>query len=77
MATKERVIAAGEFKATCLAVLDDVAKGGKSVLVTKRGRPVARVVPVVVPEPSKSLLGSILYQGDLVSPIDENWDAEK
>jgi len=77
MATKEQVIPAGEFKAKCLALLDDVAKGGKSVLVTKRGRPVARVVPVVVEESPRSLLGSVLYQGDLVSPIGEVWDAEQ
>jgi len=77
MATKEQVIPAGEFKAKCLALLDDVAKGGKSVLVTKRGRPVARVVPVVVEESPRSLLGSVVYQGDLVSPIGEVWDAEQ
>lgn len=76
MKAKDRVIAAGEFKAKCLAVLDDVANGGQSVLVTKRGRPVARVVPVVEESP-RSLLGSVLYQGDLVSPIGEVWDAEK
>ena len=43
-----RSIAAGEFKAKCLEVLNRVARDGSSYVVTKRGRPVARVVPVEV-----------------------------
>ena len=44
MVTKH--IAAGAFKQTCLALLDEVAERHMEVIVTKRGRPVARVVPV-------------------------------
>ena len=39
-------IAAGHFKATCLRLLDEVAADGQEYVVTKRGRPVARVIPV-------------------------------
>ncbi|MGH9456184.1 MAG: type II toxin-antitoxin system Phd/YefM family antitoxin [Thermoanaerobaculia bacterium] len=63
-------IPAGEFKARCLALLDRVAETGEEVVVTKRGRPVARVVPVETPAP---LEGSIIREGDLISPIDEPW----
>jgi prevent-host-death family protein len=38
-----RTMAAGEFKAKCLAVLDEVKESGEPVIVTKRGKPVARV----------------------------------
>jgi hypothetical protein len=41
-AKKDRTLAAGEFKATCLAVLDEVAASGRGVLITKRGEPVER-----------------------------------
>ena len=41
-----RTMGAGEFKAKCLAVMDMVAVTGEPVLVTKRGRPVARIVAV-------------------------------
>ena len=68
-------IAAGEFKARCLALLDDVERTGKSLTVTKRGRPVARLVPVPKAKPL-SLRGSVLRAGDLVSPSGERWDAE-
>lgn len=69
-------MAAGEFKAKCLAVLDEVAVSKQEVVITKRGRPVAKVVPLTPshPVPRKGL---IVRQGDLVSPIDERWDAER
>ena len=40
-----KTMAAGEFKAKCLAVIDEVKATGEAVLITKRGKPVARVVP--------------------------------
>jgi prevent-host-death family protein len=39
-------MAAGEFKSKCLAVMDDVQKTGEPVLITKRGKPVAKLVAV-------------------------------
>ncbi len=38
-------MAAGQFKNTCLAVMDEVQKSGEPVLITKRGKPVAKLVP--------------------------------
>lgn len=40
-------IPAGEFKQGCLAILDEVAKTHREVVITKRGKPVARLVPVI------------------------------
>ena len=73
--SKKRVMAAATFKAECLAVLDRVAETGEPVVVTKRGRPVAEVVPVKRPA-IRSLKGSAKTRGDLVSPILGVWDAE-
>jgi prevent-host-death family protein len=68
-------IAAGEFKAKCLALLDRVAETRESFVVTKRGRPVAMLVPLE--EVSESpLVGSVIKETDIVSPIGEGWDAE-
>jgi prevent-host-death family protein len=47
MAMVTRSIAAGLFKQSCLALLDEVGEGNVELVVTKRGRPVARVVPVL------------------------------
>ncbi len=73
MARKEE-IPAGEFKARCLRLLDHVAETKTELIVTKRGRPVARVVPL---EEARPLRGSIVRQEDLIGPIDEEWDADR
>lgn len=74
MKGKTRSIPAGRFKAACLALLDEVATTGETLVVTKRGRPVAQVTPVT---PPRSLTGSIRRERDLVSPIGDAWDVER
>jgi prevent-host-death family protein len=71
-------IAAGEFKAKCLSLLDDVAKTRKEIVITKRGRPVAKVVPIPEEKPKPTfgrMKGSGIILGDIISPIDVKWDA--
>lgn len=75
MNTNAKHIPAGRFKAQCLALLDEVAQTGASLVVTKRGKPVAKVVPVGRQQ-TRSLHGSVVRQGDIVSPIDAHWDAD-
>jgi prevent-host-death family protein len=69
-------VPAGEFKTHCLRLLDEVERTGVSFVVTKRGRPVARITPVAC-KGSVSLAGSILEEGDLISPIGEAWDSDR
>ncbi len=73
----ERTITASRFKAECLALLDEVAGTGETIVVTKRGKAVARVGPVEEPP---SLLGSVIYnvtEDELIyAPLDE-WDVER
>jgi prevent-host-death family protein len=76
MSKPVRQMAAGEFKARCLAILDEVAASKREVVITKRGRPVAKVVPLAESDPVPRR-GLIVRQGDLVSPVDERWDAER
>jgi prevent-host-death family protein len=58
-------IPAGQFKNRCLKMLDDVATSREPVVITKRGRPVAKLGPIAPPQPRKSLKGSVLAeQGD-------------
>jgi prevent-host-death family protein len=54
----QRRIPASEFKAKCLALLDEVAETRETLVVTKRGKPVARVVPAEEP---RSLIGSVTF----------------
>jgi len=74
-------MAAGEFKARCLEVMDQVSSTRSSVVITKRGKPIAKLVPV---DPSRSevfdsLKGKIEIVGDIVSPVvpEEDWESLK
>ena len=68
-----RTIPAGEFKAKCLTLMDEVAATGDEVIITKRGKAVARLV-AEKPREIPDLRGSILYEGDIVSPLGIRWD---
>lgn len=71
-----RSIAASEFQAKCLALLDEVAETREGLVVTKRGKPVAKVVPAV---PSRSLIGTaqqLLSDEELIQPLYENWEPD-
>lgn len=74
----QTAIGAGEFKAKCLQLLDDIARKRGTLLITKHGKPVARLVPV---EPEKALFGalkgSVVGEMDIVSPVDTEWEAGK
>ena len=76
MGTTRKTIAAGIFKARCLKLLDEVAETGQEIVVTKRGKAVARLAPLK-PKVHKRLLGSVLKQDDLVSPIGDRWDVDR
>jgi prevent-host-death family protein len=74
-----RMIKASEFKAKCLALMDEVERTGQSVVITKNGKPVAELSPH---RPRKRnalgiLEGRLLVTGDIISPIDVEWDALK
>jgi prevent-host-death family protein len=71
-------IPAAIFKAECLKLMDDVARTGRSVVITKHGRPVAQLAPI--PAQTRSLFGYMKHtfkiQGEVVAPIEEAWSAK-
>jgi len=75
-----RTIRASEFKAKCLAILDEVERTGETVTILKRGRAVARLMPPVPAEghyPQHALFGTVRVVGDIVDPVlpAEDWNA--
>jgi prevent-host-death family protein len=75
----EETVPAGEFKAKCLQILDEVERTRVPRIVTKRGRPVARLVPIPESIPGSlfgCLKGMIQIHGDLVEGTGEAWDAD-
>ena len=74
-----RALAITDFKAHALQVLGQVAKTREPVVVTKRGKPLAEVIPFTpdVPRPGK-LAEALVFEKDVVSPLGEDmWDACK
>ncbi len=70
-------IKASEFKARCLKLMDQVASTGEELIITKNGKPVAKLVPLA---PKAATLfglhqGSMDIAGDIESPIDTDWEA--
>lgn len=67
-----------KFKATFLSILDDVQKQKKRVVITKRGKPIAEVVPYLKTERKISLKDTVTHIGDIVSPVaEEDWEVLK
>jgi prevent-host-death family protein len=82
---KERRIAAGEFKAKCLGIIDEVGKTGQEVVITKRGKPTAKLVPFAEKSVDslfgrlKGIVKIIGDPDDLIKPVFplEDWDSLK
>lgn len=71
-------ISASEFKTHCLELMDRVNRTHEEITITKYGRPVAKLIghDAEQPEIFGFLSGTVTTYGDLVSPIDEPWDAD-
>jgi prevent-host-death family protein len=71
-------LSVSRFKATCLSVLEEVKTKKKRVRITKRGKPIAEIVPVSTKEKDIPLKGTVTFIGDIVSPVDEDdWEVQK
>jgi prevent-host-death family protein len=73
-------VAAGTFKAQCLAIMDKVRQTGEPVLITKRGKPVAKLVPAEKPGDDifGYMAGKVKIVGDVVGPITppKDWECK-
>jgi prevent-host-death family protein len=74
-----RTIQAGKFKAQCLAMLDQVAQTNETLVITKHGKPVAKVLPFDNDKECSEtpLKGLATFIGDIISPIEDEWEATK
>ena len=68
-------LSVSKFKATCLSVVEEVAKSKKPVIITKRGKPIAELIPYEETKPVP-LKDTVTFIGDIVSPVaEEDWEA--
>ena len=69
-------ISATEFKAKCLSLIDEVQERGSELIISKHGRPVARLVPVGAEKPWLALRGKGRFTGDPFAPVVDEKDIE-
>jgi prevent-host-death family protein len=69
-----RTVSASQFKAQCLAMLDEVAATGEEIVVTKRGHAVARVLAASEPDGLRGSVAFNVSDEDLMKPLDVEWD---
>ena len=74
---RQQTVGAAEFKAKCLELMDRVAATGNAIVITKRGKPVARLAPVAPRRRSLvgALKGHVRITGDIIAPVAVQWDA--
>jgi prevent-host-death family protein len=75
-----KYVAAADFKATCLELMDNVKKTGDEYVITKHGKPVAKLVPCGAPKKSRlwgSMKGSLLKYERPFDPIDGEYDIDR
>jgi len=72
-----RSVPATEFKTRCLALLEEVRETRQPLLVTRHGKPVVEITPYLPKNAARvnPLKGSIVFQGDLISPLEDKWDS--
>ena len=77
-AGQSRTMKASEFKAKCLRLMDEVNENGGEIVITKNGKPVAKLT--AFRERPNTLFGTGLSRmkilGDIISPIDVEWEAQ-
>ncbi len=74
-----KIMTITDFKTHALQVLGEVAKTKQRIIVTKRGRPIAEVIPFTEKKPLPGKLEeALLFEGDILSPLgEESWNACK
>lgn len=72
-------IQASDFKAKCLKIMDEVAKTGEEVVITKNGKAISKLVPYRETKQSLFALhaGKLTVCGEILAPVGEAWDANK
>jgi prevent-host-death family protein len=68
-----RTVTVSEFKLKCVALLDEVEKTKKAIVITRRGKPIARLVPSLL----GLFKGRMKVVGDIISPIDVKWEYDE
>lgn len=73
-------VTASNLKARCAAVLDEVVRKRQAIVITRHGRVIARLIPIEEEKPASVFgctRGSITVKGDIITPIEADWEASR
>ncbi|MEW5818372.1 MAG: type II toxin-antitoxin system prevent-host-death family antitoxin [Spirochaetota bacterium] len=73
-------IGAGKFKAQCLKLMDYVKARHETIIITKHGKPIAKLVPVETEKEFTlfgSMAGTVLEEKDIITPLEEEWEVDE
>ena len=72
-----KTVSATQFKSRCLALIEEVERTRHRLLITRHGKPVAEIGPATAANNTGAnpLKDSVLFQGDLITPISQSWDS--
>ncbi len=75
----ENYIGAGQFKTHCLQLIDQVQQSRKPLVITKHGKPLAKLIPFDEEPPTLygSMKGTVIIHGDIIESTGEAWEADK
>jgi prevent-host-death family protein len=76
-----REVASSEFKNTLHELLDRVAQGNEEIVITRYGKPVARLSPIGEEDDVETTIfgymsGTVTVHGDIIAPVDATWEAD-
>jgi antitoxin (DNA-binding transcriptional repressor) of toxin-antitoxin stability system len=70
-----------KFQTKYLKLIDDIQKNHSEIIITKLGKPIAKIIPILDKQIEKSLFGymkdSVLIHEDILEPIEENWEVDE
>jgi len=72
---QDKTVPAGKFKNSCLKLMEQVHRAGIPLVVTKRGKPLVRIVAVREEASQISLLGTIVSEAEDITSTGETWEA--
>lgn len=75
-----RIIPAGEFKAKCLRLMQDIAEKRYPLIITKHGKKLVQIIPLPTASTKTyfgCMKGTVTIKADITKPLDEEWNANE
>jgi antitoxin (DNA-binding transcriptional repressor) of toxin-antitoxin stability system len=76
----QHIMAVGKFKAECLREIENIQQTGEPLIVTKRGKPIVKIIPIFEEEQGSffgCMKNTFSIEGDIMAPIEDHWNIDE